>query len=468
MRIFRLSFVARMAIILIFSLISIQVLVVMGYFIQRDNITGSGFRAPLPDQVLAIVDLIEKAPPEYRTDILRAVNSAQMQVRLEQTVPGPPADSWRSSPMVEALLRRYLSALEDRQVTVLVQRAESGFLSRVVPFQSPSIATVIVGLKTGENLVIETGGPLIVNIFGYPPGFWAGVVGFTVALLAILIIRREARPLRRLAQAADRIDLNNPQAVSDFPSSAPEIRAVISAFNRMQERIASLVKERMVMIAGFSHDVRTYATRLRLRAETIPDETERCRAIRDIEDMISLLDDALFIVRDEPSPENEELVDIAGLIGDEVEDRRARGAAICFSAERQRETQPVLGDPVALRRLFANLIENAVTYGGEARISLTCPGRTLRVDLEDSGPGIPEDFREHVTKPFVRLEGSRSRKTGGAGLGLAIAKRIAETHGGRLSISDAGGRGARISVELPAFNPDGNLEMDTDLQIINR
>lgn len=468
MRIFRLSFVARMAIILIFSLVCIQVLVVMGYFIQRDSVTGSGFKAPLPDQVLAMVDLVEKSPPEYRTDILRAVNSAQMQVRLEQTAPGPPVESWRSSPMVESLLRRYLSALQDRQVTVLVQREESGFLSRIVPFQSPSTATVIVGLKTGENLVIETGGPLLVNIFGFPPGFWAGVAGFTVALLAILIIRREARPLRQLAQAADRIDLNHPKAVADFPASAPEIRAVISAFNRMQERIASLVKERMVMIAGFSHDVRTYATRLRLRAETIPDETERARAIRDIEDMISLLDDALFIVRDEPSPENEELVDIARLIGDEVEDRRAQGAAISFSTKCQAETPPVLGDPVALRRLFANLIDNAVTYGGEARISLACSWRVLRVILEDNGPGIPKDFRDHVTQPFVRLEGSRSRKTGGAGLGLAIAKRIAETHGGRLSISDADGRGARISVELPPFNPDNNLEMDTDLQIINR
>jgi signal transduction histidine kinase len=454
MRVFRLSFVARLALILIFSLIAIQMLIVMGYFIRRDSNTGAGFRAPLPDQVAAMVGLMERAPAGMHGEILRAVNSAQLQVRLERAPPGPPAESWRSSAMVERLLKSYLKALEDRKVTVLVQTDEPGLLSRLLPLQSPSTATVIVALKTGDNLVIEAGGPLLVNIFGFPPGFWAGVGGFCVALLAILIIRREAKPLKRLARAADSLDLNEPRPVADFPASAPEIRAVIAAFNRMQERIASLVKSRIVMIGGFSHDVRTYATRLRLRAELIPEEAERARAIRDIDDMIRLLDNALFAIQDRPATENEELLDIAALLQDEVDDKRRIGARAAFASLGEGTPPPVLGNSLALRRLFANLIENAIAYGGEARIFLGWSAETLTVQIEDSGPGIPPDLRESVTQPFVRIERSRSRKTGGAGLGLAIAKKAAESHGGSLIIGEAREGGARITVKLPVFDAD--------------
>lgn len=161
MRFIRLSFVARIAIIVIFSLIAIQTLVVMGYFIQRNSNTGSGFKPPLPDQVAAMVGLIEKSPSEMRTDILRAVNSAQIQVRIENAVAAPPADSWRSSPVVESLLRSYLSALENRQVTVLVQRHEPGILSRIAPFNrhrlqrslSLSIRAKISSLKLGDRFL---------------------------------------------------------------------------------------------------------------------------------------------------------------------------------------------------------------------------------------------------------------------------------------------------------------------------
>ncbi len=440
MRFFRLSFLARIAIILIFSLVAIQVLAVMGYFIQRSHNTGTGFRLPLPDQIVAMVELIEKAGPQERATILRAVSSAQVQASLMTDMPAPPSQSWRASRRIERILRRYLSVLEDRRITVLVQWQQSGLLSRIAPFVAPATATIIIALKGGQNLVIQAAGPLIVNVFGFPPGFWAGVIGFCVAIFAVIVIRREVRPLRRLAEAADGLDVNAPRPVIDFPRSAPEIRAVISAFNRMQDRIASLIKARMVMIAGFSHDVRTYATRLRLRAELIGDEAERVRAIRDIEDMISLLDDALFAVQDRAAPEVIELIDIGGLLRDEVDDRHRRGATAAFSEDGGAESVTLLGNPIALRRLFANLIDNAIAYGGEARVSLTSDGRDIGVAIEDAGPGIPAELRESVTQAFVRLEQSRNRKTGGAGLGLAIARKVAEAHGGNLSIGDAEGR----------------------------
>ncbi|MEZ5578843.1 MAG: ATP-binding protein [Candidatus Competibacteraceae bacterium] len=303
-------------------------------------------------------------------------------------------------------------------MTVLLQTNIKQLVRK--PFRS-GLLTMIVTLEDGEHLAFESQGRLITDVFGLPPGFWAGVFGFGIALLAILIISREARPLRQLVEAADSIDLSAPKPIADFPSSAPEIRALIAAFNRMQERIASLIKERMAMIGGFSHDLRTHATRLRLRVELIADDAERTRAIRDIEDMISLVNDALLAVQDPAeSAQREqttlELIDIAELVGDEIDDHRKIGTSVTLVCEGAKGNALVLGQPVALRRLFRNLIENAITYGGEARVMVQMRAEHVLVHIEDSGPGIPPEARANVTQAFVRLETSRSRRTGGAGL----------------------------------------------------
>jgi signal transduction histidine kinase len=173
---------------------------------------------------------------------------------------------------------------------------------------------------------------------------------------------------------------------------------------------------------------------------------------------VSLLDDALLAVQDRPAAENNELVDVAALLKEEIEDKRAQGGRASFACGVEAELPPVLGNAVALRRLFANLIDNAVIYSHEARVTALAEQGVLRIAIEDSGAGIPAEYREQITQPFVRLEGSRSRRTGGAGLGLAIAKKVAESHGGRLLIGDAPSGGARIEVELPVFDAEGEGE----------
>jgi signal transduction histidine kinase len=269
-------------------------------------------------------------------------------------------------------------------------------------------------------------------IFGLPRGFWAGVLGFGVAILAILVVRREARPLRRLADAADGLYLSWQQPIADSPGSAPEIRAVISAFNRKQERIAGLIRSRLELAGAFSHDVRTYATRLRLRAELIGDKAERVRAVRDIEDMIRLVDDALPAIQERPAEAaEEELVDVAELVAEEIGEQQRAGAKACFAAPPVRGGALVLGSATGLRRVFRNLIANAIAYGGEARAAAVTDGDTVRVTVEDSGPGIQPERRTKVMQPFVCMESSRSRRTGGAGLGLAIAKKITEAQAAR-------------------------------------
>jgi len=450
----RFGFVTRLALIFILSLIVLQVFVVALFYADRGQATGEGFRLPLPDQVAAMVELVENAPDERRDLILRSVNTPRFSVRVagepEEAAPG----NWRESPLAARLLKRYLAALGERQVTVLIESSGPSWLfPRTLAFILPASSAIYVELTTGETLVIESQNILSITLLGQPPGFWASVFGFGIAILTILLIRREARPLRMLARAADNIDLSGKaKPLPDAPGSASEIRRVIAAFNRLQGRIASLIAARMAIVGGISHDLRTYATRLRLRAEAIPEEAERAKAVRDIDDMIGLLDDAMLAISEGASNHQEELVDLAEVVTYEVEDRQSAGAVMTLETRLDGAQPLVLGHSRGLRRLVANVLDNAIKYGGEARVELSARGRWLLVVVDDAGPGIPADQREAVLEPFVRLDPSRNRATGGAGLGLTIAKKVVDTHQGRLVLTDAPAGGARIIIALPVFS----------------
>jgi signal transduction histidine kinase len=293
---------------------------------------------------------------------------------------------------------------------------------------------------------------LHLTMLGFPPGFWAGVLGFAVAVITVLMVRREARPLRDLAQAVDRMSLpGKADAIADTPRSAPEIRALVAAFNRLSQRIALLLKARMALVGGISHDLRTYATRLRLRTELIADAEERAKAIHDLDDMKRLLDDSLLAIETGRPASAQELVEIAPILMREAEDRQRSGAAISLSLAPAARGAQLIGDAVGLRRLIANLTDNALAYGREAIVSADVRDEEIVILVDDHGPGISPAEREMVLEPFVRLEVSRSRSTGGAGLGLAIARNVAESHGGRLALETSPAGGTRAVVSLPAF-----------------
>jgi signal transduction histidine kinase len=450
----RFGFVTRIALIFIVSLIGLQIIMVALFYTDRGQATGDSFRLPLPDQVAAMVELLEAAPAETRELALRAVNTPRFNVRLIDTAAEAAPPGWHQSDYAERVLRRYLVALGSRQVTVLLEPVAPGWLfPRIMAFILPGSSAIYVEMKTGETLVVESQSVLTISFFGLPPGFWASVLGFGIAVLTILLIRREARPLRMLARAADNIDLSGTsEPLPDAPGSAPEIRQVIGAFNRLQGRIAGLIAARMAIVGGISHDLRTYATRLRLRAEAIPEQTERAKAVRDIDDMIGLLDDALLAISEGTSNHQEELVDLHELVTYEVEDRQSAGADVVLSRLLNGSQPLVLGHSRGLRRLVSNVLDNAIKYGGAARVELSARGRWLLVVVDDNGPGIPADKREAVLEPFVRLDPSRNRATGGAGLGLTIAKKVVETHYGRLVLTDAPDGGARVIIALPAFS----------------
>ncbi len=233
-----------------------------------------------------------------------------------------------------------------------------------------------IALGDAETLVIDTASPVPITRLGLPIGFGAGLLGTLVALAALIIMHRETRPLARLSAAADRMTLSNdPEPLPLARTSAPEIQALVAAFNRLQTRLAQLLRARMAMLGGISHDVRTFATRLRLRVERIPDPADRDRAIVDIDDMIRLLDDALLASRVGAGEMCEELVEFGELVRSEVEDRKAAGAPIDLRINLRDGNATVLGDRVALRRIVANLVDNALAYGQRAHLAVVSDPR---------------------------------------------------------------------------------------------
>jgi len=223
------------------------------------------------------------------------------------------------------------------------------------------------------------------------------------------------------------------------------LRRLIDTVNRMQERLSALLRGRAMLAGAISHDLRTYLTRLQLRVDTIEDDDERRGAEADIETMTSIVENALAFAQAASAAELRETIDLAQILDDEIS-RSPRQRVSLAIAQRP---VPISGDRIALQRVIANLIDNAVHYAGDAQVKLSTSARFAELVVDDNGEGIPIHERETVFEPFYRLENSRNRASGGTGLGLALTRQIVEAHGGRITAGEAPGGGARLRVLLP-------------------
>lgn len=267
------------------------------------------------------------------------------------------------------------------------------------------------------------------------------VLGATL-LLAIRIVR----PLRALTEAAERF--GGRDAPAEVAARGPsDLRRAIEAFNAMNRRLVSLLDEKDRMLGAIGHDLRTPLASLRIRAESVEDDEERGRMVGTLDEMAAMLEDILVLARSGRSREEKRPVDLAALAEALAEEYRDLGRALPVEAEARQvaEVQPNL-----IRRAIRNLIDNAFTYGGSARLSVRGDGREVLVEVRDSGPGLPPDELVRVAEPFHRVESSRSRETGGTGLGLAIARAVAESHGGALRLANGEGGGLVATLVLPA------------------
>ena len=273
---------------------------------------------------------------------------------------------------------------------------------------------------------------------------WFALVALALVPLAWAFARALSQPIRRFADAADRLG-TDPNAPAVAETGPAELRVAARALNRMQGRLAEYVSERTAMIGAIAHDLRTPLARVAFRVEGAPDPL-RERVLADVEQMQAMISATMGFVRGTAQPGERATVDLAGLVGALVAQDRDLDRAVSTGTL---EPAMVRGDPLALERLVQNLIDNGMTYAGAVEVSLRADAAEALVVVADRGPGLPPELLDRVFQPFARGDPSRNRETGGVGLGLTIARSIAEDHGGRLTLAARTGGGLQALLRLP-------------------
>ncbi|WP_386748251.1 HAMP domain-containing sensor histidine kinase [Agrilutibacter niabensis] len=261
-------------------------------------------------------------------------------------------------------------------------------------------------------------------------------------------VRLATRPLERLAKATQAL---RPTGEGERlqPGGPKEVANAVDAFNAMQDRIARYVRERLQILASISHDLQTPITRMSLRVESMDDAPEGDKLLDDLGQMQHLMREGIAYARSAHGGE-EALVrlDVDAFLESLVSDYRDTGKPVSLTGRAHLQANTRLH---ALRRIVANLIDNALKYAGKAEVHVEVDdARQVRISVRDRGPGIPEADLGNVLEPFYRLEASRNRDTGGIGLGLAIAQQLADAIGATLSLRNREDGGLDAMVQLPA------------------
>lgn len=416
----------------------------------------------MSQRIANIAHLVSGTPAAGRQRIVSAVNDATFKVSLS---PESELNENEDASFEAVLIRRYvqgqLKADSVRNVFVLLldlsERETGQNLPGTTMRMGMQMAQIISGapLHHAIRVSIQLADGQWVNFSSAVPesdSFWSTASVFSllsmtaaVILLSIWVVRRLTNPLRAFAAAAERLgkDVQAPP----LPNTGPvEVRRAAQAFNGMQDRLRRFVENRTSMLAAISHDLRTPLTRLRLRAELVEVEENRTKMLAALDDMEAMISSTLAFARQDAECEETRTVDISALLESICDDMADTGASVELDTP---DKVRLNCRPTAMKRAFVNLIDNAVKYGGNARIQLGIGGEALSVTIEDDGPGIEADKLEQVFQPFFRVEPSRNPETGGAGLGLSVAQTIIHAHGGEIFLANRVPRGLKVTIRLP-------------------
>lgn len=280
--------------------------------------------------------------------------------------------------------------------------------------------------------------------------FLLWMIGSSVILLtvAILFLRNQIRPILRLAEAADAFGKGR-RVPDDFrPRGAREVRQAATAFLEMRDRITTHVEQRTTMLAGVSHDLRTILTRFKLELALLGDTAEARSLQADVREMQDMLEDYLAFAKgdggEESAPTN-----LRELLQEVHEEAQYFGTPVELKLRKRREEVVLPLKRQAFKRAITNLVSNAARFGDQVIIRGAVEGQWLRIEVDDNGPGIPENERANVFRPFYRLDHARNQDEGNTGLGLAIARDIAKSHGGDITLGESSMGGLRAIISVP-------------------
>ncbi len=463
------SLFGRLMLVLASGLLLAQLLSAGINLAERDRLLLRARGTQQVQRIVDVVKLLDSLPAPERERIVAVLSVPPLVVSLHDA-PASPSAAQPDAPqamMFTAMLRGALA--EDREMRV--QAAH-------VPFgEWPPGYGHGPGMMAGGAMPpgMMAGGSGVGRGHGFPvvrtevrllDGRWArfdtevepaaaglpwrlaltlGVLLVAVLVLSYVAVRWVTRPLHVLAQAADALgrDINRPALPEHGPQ---EIRQAARAFNSMQARLVRFIEDRTRVLAAMSHDLKTPITRMRLRAELLDDEELRHRFESDLKEMEGMVTHTLEFMRGLGGNEPRQAVDVNALLDSLQSDNEAMGRSLRIEGH---ANKPYVAVVSLLKRCLGNLLDNAATYGGSATVVVEDTPQCLTLRVQDEGPGVPESELEQVFEPFYRLEASRSRETGGTGLGLTIARNIAQTYGGNITLRNRQQGGLEAVLTLP-------------------
>jgi signal transduction histidine kinase len=420
---------------------------------------ASGMNAA--QRIVGIVRVLDSLNPEQRRLILPALNTSSIRVAFS----GPPDaeanadDESFTSARLRAMLRSALGPDRALRVAVLTNGVaymegfqppggpRAGMMGMMMQHAPPfgGAFSVQTQLLDGQWVSIAQRLPEESIVWPWKLLVTLGVLLVSVIALSLIAVRLVTRPLAVLGRAAEDLgrDIERPPLDESGPA---EVRRTAQAFNTMQARLVRFLRDRAQMLAAVSHDLKTPITRLRLRAELIEDPALKGNVVHDLEDMEGMPRAALDFLRDASAHEAAQPLDVNAMLESLQADAEAMGRDVQIEGA---AAAPYPARPQSLRRCVGNLIDNAVRYGKHARVCVRDDAKHLEIVVADEGPGIPPDKLEQVFEPFFRLDASRSRESGGVGLGLSIARDIARAHGGSLELRNRPQGGLDAILTLP-------------------
>ena len=424
----------RTMLLIFVPLIVVQVVSIIAFFDGSWGRVGKRLSSNLTSEMAFVIDLMKLSP--QNADEIKKLAWQNFDLDFE-----------------------YFNAEHKHKVLNKINRNNkmvTGFLEASLKETFPNDVTSLYLGKGEKNLVVmvDEGETLYqfstssknifrTSIFGFV--IWMIGTSFLLFLVAVLFLRIQVRSIAELAQVAEEFGkgIDNKKFK---PYGSSEVRKAALAFIKMKERIQRQISERTQMLAGVSHDLRTPLTRMKLMASMMKESQDKADLLQDIEEMEKMLDGYLSFVRGEGG-EQSDFVDVNEMILSIINKFRNKDVLIRYSTND--EVSAIQGREQALKRALTNIISNAFRYGKTIAVKLDSNGKKLSINIEDDGPGIPEDKREDVFKAFYRLEESRNKETGGVGLGLAIAKDVITSHGGTIELGDSELGGLKVSIAIP-------------------
>lgn len=434
----------RVVVILLAGFVALQLLVVIATTLPSRGSVERPYGLPLPREVGVMIDAIERAAPADRPILVRAFDQGLYSVGLSSEGVMPSVHA--TTPDLVLLGRYYAALLPGHAVAVDARRPTLGALlgTGERPARLFAPVSISISLADGSALVLTSKPSDAIRVFQRRRSIIAAAAGLILLVILLVALRQTMRPVVTLAAGVRRFGagLDAP----DLPvEGTREVRDLAVAFNDMKRRISALMAERTRTLAAIAHDMRTYLTRMRLRAEFVEDADHRARAVRDLDEMAALLDDTLLLARtdtveDEPPPQ----VDLRALVAEAAEARGAAPEALLVALPEDRV--PVQARPLAVRRILANLLDNGLRHGTQVELSLLSRGGQAVLTVTDNGPGMSAESLARLGEPFHRADPSRNRETGGAGLGLAIVSALAARDGAQILFENRACGGFRVTL----------------------